>query len=163
MVLCAGAPDTPEIAAEMRKKVDEARSSHPRIVWIEKMVTQAGGDQLYSNCARLLLPLGLRALRHHQPRGHGLPRAGCRQRHGRHQRGRRRRRDRLPGPVRSGPGDQFSARSGKVCARSGGAHQQSCSATRRSAGALAMQVGGASKRCSAGQQLRTRPSSSTRS
>src|SRR6202035_2661064 len=41
IVLCAGAPDTPEIAAEMRAKVDEARAHNPNIVWIEKMVTRA--------------------------------------------------------------------------------------------------------------------------
>src|SRR3984885_522683 len=40
LVLCAGAPDTPEIAAELRAKVDAARAHHPRIVWIEKMVTR---------------------------------------------------------------------------------------------------------------------------
>ena len=35
VVLCAGAPDTPEIAAEMRQKVEESRRNHPRIalVW----------------------------------------------------------------------------------------------------------------------------------
>src|ERR1022692_2665529 len=31
VVLCAGAPDTPEIASELRGKVDEARRHHPRI------------------------------------------------------------------------------------------------------------------------------------
>ena len=29
VVLCAGAPDTPEIAAELRDKVEEARRHHP--------------------------------------------------------------------------------------------------------------------------------------
>ncbi len=41
VVLCAGAPDTPEIAAELRQKVDEARAHSSRIVWIEKMVTKS--------------------------------------------------------------------------------------------------------------------------
>src|ERR1700723_795837 len=34
VVLCAGAPDTLEIAAELREKVEHARRNHPRIVWI---------------------------------------------------------------------------------------------------------------------------------
>src|SRR6202047_2125552 len=47
IVLCAGAPDTPEIAAEMRAKVDEARAPNPNIVWIEKMVRRAETIELY--------------------------------------------------------------------------------------------------------------------
>jgi starch synthase len=56
VVLCAGAPDTPEIAAELRHKVDEARKHHPRIVWIEKMVTKPQAIQLYSNCQVFCCP-----------------------------------------------------------------------------------------------------------
>jgi starch synthase len=56
VVLCAGAPDTPEIAAEMRQMVDEARRHHPRIVWIEKMVTKPQAIQLYSNCQVFCCP-----------------------------------------------------------------------------------------------------------
>jgi alpha-maltose-1-phosphate synthase len=56
VVLCAGAPDTPEIAAEMRAKVDAARKNHPRIVWIEKMVTKQEAIQLYSNCRVFCCP-----------------------------------------------------------------------------------------------------------
>jgi starch synthase len=56
VVLCAGAPDTPEIAAELRQKVDEARQHHPRIVWIEKMVTKSQAIQLYSNCQVFCCP-----------------------------------------------------------------------------------------------------------
>ena len=56
IVLCAGAPDTPEIAAEMRAKVDEARAHHPRIVWIEKMVPRSEAIQLYSNCRVFCCP-----------------------------------------------------------------------------------------------------------
>ena len=56
VVLCAGAPDTPEIAAELRQKVDEARRHHPRIVWIEKMVTKPQAIQLYSNCQVFCCP-----------------------------------------------------------------------------------------------------------
>ena len=56
VVLCAGAPDTPEIAAEMRQKVDEARTLNPNIVWIEKMVTKPEAIQLYSNAAVFCCP-----------------------------------------------------------------------------------------------------------
>jgi alpha-maltose-1-phosphate synthase len=56
VVLCAGAPDTPEIAAEMRAKVDAARKHHPNIVWIEKMVTKQEAVQLYSNCRVFCCP-----------------------------------------------------------------------------------------------------------
>ena len=56
VVLCAGAPDTPEIAAELRQKVERARQKHPRIVWIEKMVTKPEVIQLYSNCRVFCCP-----------------------------------------------------------------------------------------------------------
>jgi alpha-maltose-1-phosphate synthase len=56
LVLCAGAPDTPEIAAELRQKVAEARIHHPRTVWIEKMVTKQEAIQLYSNCRVFCCP-----------------------------------------------------------------------------------------------------------
>jgi starch synthase len=64
VVLCAGAPDTPEIAAELRKKVEDARQHHPRIVWIEKMVTRQETIQLYSNarvfcCPSVYEPFGI--------------------------------------------------------------------------------------------------------
>ncbi len=56
VVLCAGAPDTPEIAAEMRQKVDEARAHNPHIFWLEKMVTKAETIQFYSHCAVFCCP-----------------------------------------------------------------------------------------------------------
>ena len=56
VVLCAGAPDTPEIAAELRAKVERAREKHPRIVWIEKMVSKQETIQLYSNCTVFCCP-----------------------------------------------------------------------------------------------------------
>ncbi|MGB6974279.1 MAG: glycogen synthase [Terracidiphilus sp.] len=64
VVLCAGAPDTPEIAAEMRAKVEAARAAHPRIVWIEKMVTRQETIQLYSHarvfcCPSVYEPFGI--------------------------------------------------------------------------------------------------------
>jgi len=64
VVLCAGAPDTPEIAAELREKVEQARKNHPRIVWIEKMVTRQETIQLYSHarvfcCPSVYEPFGI--------------------------------------------------------------------------------------------------------
>lgn len=56
VVLCAGAPDTPEIAAEMREKVEEARQINPNVVWIEKMVTKLEAIELYSNCSVFCCP-----------------------------------------------------------------------------------------------------------
>ena len=62
VVLCAGAPDTPEIAAEMRAKVEEERAlagSGPnasKIVWIEQMVSKQEAIQLYSHCAVFCCP-----------------------------------------------------------------------------------------------------------
>jgi len=64
VVLCAGAPDTPEIAAEMRQKVEEARKTHPRIIWIEKMISKPEIIQLYSHarvfcCPSVYEPFGI--------------------------------------------------------------------------------------------------------
>ena len=64
VVLCAGAPDTPEIAAEMRHKVDEARKLNPRVMWIEKMVSKPEVIQLYSHarvfcCPSVYEPFGI--------------------------------------------------------------------------------------------------------
>ena len=56
IVLCAGAPDTPEIAAEMRAGVEAARAAGGNIVWIEKMVTKAEAIELYSNCQVFCCP-----------------------------------------------------------------------------------------------------------
>jgi starch synthase len=83
VVLCAGAPDTPEIAAEMRAKIEALRQETPgsrravienfapnghsiatgdpthtghNIVWIEQMVTRQETIQLYSHCAVFCCP-----------------------------------------------------------------------------------------------------------
>jgi starch synthase len=56
VVLCAGAPDTPEIAAEMRAKVEGVKPVNPHVVWIEKMVTRAEAIQLYSHCSVFCCP-----------------------------------------------------------------------------------------------------------
>jgi len=55
---------TPEIAVELRQKVEDARRGHPRIIWIEKMVTKQEAIQLYSNarifcCPSVYEPFGI--------------------------------------------------------------------------------------------------------
>jgi len=64
VVLCAGAPDTPEIASEMRQKVDEVRKTHPHVIWIEKMISKPEVIQLYSHarvfcCPSVYEPFGI--------------------------------------------------------------------------------------------------------
>lgn len=64
VVLCAGAPDTPEIATEMRHKVEDVRRHHSEIVWIEKMVTKQEAIELYSHarvfcCPSIYEPFGI--------------------------------------------------------------------------------------------------------
>jgi alpha-maltose-1-phosphate synthase len=56
VVLCAGAPDTPEIAAELQRKVEEARSFNPRLIWVDKMVSKAETIQFYSHAAVFCCP-----------------------------------------------------------------------------------------------------------
>lgn len=56
VVLCAGAPDTPEIAREMREKVEHLQRTHPNVLWIEKMVSKPEAIQLYSHAAVFCCP-----------------------------------------------------------------------------------------------------------
>jgi glycogen synthase len=56
IVLCAGAPDTPEIDAEMEQAVQAARRDHPRIVWIKEMVNKSAVYELYSHAAVFCCP-----------------------------------------------------------------------------------------------------------
>jgi glycogen synthase len=57
VVLCAGAPDTPEIAREMTEAVDRARSqsTHP-IVWIQEMLPKEKVIALYTHAAIFVCP-----------------------------------------------------------------------------------------------------------
>lgn len=54
IVLCAGAPDTPEIAAEMKAAVDAAQ--RPGVIWIQEMVRKATVYELYSHAAVFCCP-----------------------------------------------------------------------------------------------------------
>lgn len=65
VVLCAGAPDTPEIAAEMSEAVSRARATHSGpVVWIEQMVDTETKINLYSGasvfcCPSIYEPFGI--------------------------------------------------------------------------------------------------------
>ena len=56
VVLCAGSPDTPEIAEEMKRAVDAAKAAREGIVWIEKMVPKQDLIALYSQAALFVCP-----------------------------------------------------------------------------------------------------------
>jgi glycogen synthase len=56
VVLCAGAPDTPEIAAEMKAAVAAASAVRPGVIWIEEMVSRETAIQLYSHAALFCCP-----------------------------------------------------------------------------------------------------------
>jgi starch synthase len=56
LVLCAGAPDTPEIAREFRELVDELRELRGGVVWIPQMLPRAEVVQLLSHAAVFVCP-----------------------------------------------------------------------------------------------------------
>jgi alpha-maltose-1-phosphate synthase len=57
VVLCAGAPDTPEIAREMTEAVERARAHSPhRIVWISEMLPKEKVIALYTHAAIFVCP-----------------------------------------------------------------------------------------------------------
>jgi alpha-maltose-1-phosphate synthase len=56
VVLCAGAPDTPEIAVEMEQAVEAARQQHPEVVWIQEMLPREAVIQFYSHAAVFCCP-----------------------------------------------------------------------------------------------------------
>jgi starch synthase len=56
IVLCAGAPDTPEIADEMKSAIEEAKAKRSDIIWIEEMVDKKVVIELYSHAAVFCCP-----------------------------------------------------------------------------------------------------------
>jgi len=56
IVLCAGQPDTPEIAREMAAGVRAAQAERPNVVWIGEMVSREEVRQLYSHAAVFCCP-----------------------------------------------------------------------------------------------------------
>jgi alpha-maltose-1-phosphate synthase len=56
IVLCAGAPDTPAIGAEMKEAVEKIKASRPGIIWIDEMVDKQTVRELYSGAAVFCCP-----------------------------------------------------------------------------------------------------------
>ena len=56
VVLCAGQPDTPEIAREMTDGRPAAQAERPNVVWIPEMVSREEVRQLYSHAAVFCCP-----------------------------------------------------------------------------------------------------------
>jgi alpha-maltose-1-phosphate synthase len=56
IVLCAGAPDTPEIAEEMKDAVDSATRERSDVIWIDEMVDRNAVIELYSHAAVFCCP-----------------------------------------------------------------------------------------------------------
>jgi starch synthase len=52
LVLCASAPDTPELEAEVREKV----AANPEVIWINEMVAKENVIQLYSHAEIFVCP-----------------------------------------------------------------------------------------------------------
>jgi starch synthase len=64
IVLCAGAPDTPEIAEEVRSGVERLRAERGGVIWIEEMLPKSDVIQLLSHatvfaCPSIYEPLGI--------------------------------------------------------------------------------------------------------
>ena len=56
VVLCAAAPDTPEIGREMEKAVAQASAERDGIIWIREMVDKQSAYELYSHAAVFCCP-----------------------------------------------------------------------------------------------------------
>jgi glycogen synthase len=56
VVLCAAAPDTPQLGEEMRIAVERAQAHRPGIIWINEMVDQQAAVELYSHAAVFVCP-----------------------------------------------------------------------------------------------------------
>src|SRR5256714_42874 len=56
VVLCAGAPDTPEIAAEMNEALAAAQKKRTNVFWIEEMLDRPAVIELYSHAAVFCCP-----------------------------------------------------------------------------------------------------------
>jgi alpha-maltose-1-phosphate synthase len=64
LVLCAGAPDTPELGAEVARRVDELKQERDGVLWIAEMLPKPDVIQLLSHatvfaCPSIYEPLGI--------------------------------------------------------------------------------------------------------
>ena len=56
LVLCAGAPDTPELGAEVSEKVAKLQAERTGVIWIEKMLERNEVMQLLTNATVFVCP-----------------------------------------------------------------------------------------------------------
>ena len=56
VVLCAGTPDTPEIAVEMKAAVAAAQTQRDGVIWIERMLDKKAVIELYGQAAVFCCP-----------------------------------------------------------------------------------------------------------
>ncbi|HEX8490573.1 MAG TPA: glycogen synthase, partial [Chthoniobacterales bacterium] len=64
VVLCAGAPDTPEIGREMKEAVENVKAKREGVIWIDEMVDKPTVRELYSHasvfcCPSIYEPFGI--------------------------------------------------------------------------------------------------------
>jgi glycogen synthase len=64
VVLCAGAPDTPEIGREMKEAVEKVKAKREGVIWIDEMVDKPTVRELYSHasvfcCPSIYEPFGI--------------------------------------------------------------------------------------------------------
>ena len=64
LVLCAGAPDTPEIGAEIAAKVEVVRATRGNVIWLDQMLAKREVIQILSHatvfvCPSIYEPLGI--------------------------------------------------------------------------------------------------------
>jgi alpha-maltose-1-phosphate synthase len=64
LVLAAGAPDTPEIAAEVTERMEQVRAERGNLIWLQEMLPKAEVIQLLSHatlfvCPSIYEPLGI--------------------------------------------------------------------------------------------------------
>jgi glycogen synthase len=56
IVLCAGAPDTPEIGREMAERIQAVGAGRPDVIWIQEMLARPDVIQFYSHAAVFCCP-----------------------------------------------------------------------------------------------------------
>jgi alpha-maltose-1-phosphate synthase len=56
VVLCAGAPDTPEIGQEMTERIQAVSKDRPGVVWVQEMLARPDVIQMYSHAAVFCCP-----------------------------------------------------------------------------------------------------------
>ena len=119
IVLCAGAPDTPEIGREMEAGVRALQATRPGIIWISDMLPRADVIQLYTHAAVFCCPSVYEPFGHHQSRGDGVRHARGGLRGRRHQGSRRTGRNRLSSGPPCRPRGGRARRPRRVCRRVG--------------------------------------------